>query len=631
LTTLTADADVLIGPATGGGKVARGRRRRSFVVWALLCLAGLVPTLLDAGAGWRAFGLGLWFPGAGFLAADGWLVVLVLPCLLLMGLAWVAWFGSGMVLAPVIVWAGSAAAAGGLVGDTTGRAPWVVAGATVVGALGGAATVLHQGRRDERRRVERNAALPAELEAVDGIRTRALATVRADREMSAEQLNGVRYALNLARQANDDWTGFNRIDIFQTSAVRYQINQAAWTLAVAQSRFTPSYAGEFDAAQRNFIERYLQKEVCSYWMYERAWGHLRLDADPVGRDNIMLTGYIGLQVALYAGNSGDGRYFAPGSMPFAVSSRRVYPHSAMDIRDSLLANFARHAEDYCLFPCEPNWIYSACNMRGAATLAAFDRALGTDHWAQLRDNFRRRLEAEFMRPDGTVVALRSEYTGFAVPFPMPDSVLAKELNPVLPDLAHRYWALVRREGVPYVDGTRDIKLPGTNVDFGNYTISDAFALACFHGSAREMGDDEIAELALARIEAVLERDPVGSHYVNASTILNATIAMDRLLEVDGWRNAVNTPTDPGIAAGPVLAAAGYPDVLVAAARSDGAALHLVLRAAAPASYPLRIERLRPGGRYRLATGEEFVADAEGLARINVDIGPRTEVRLAPVA
>lgn len=629
MTTLSDAPQVLISPETGGGQVARGRRRRSVAVWALLCLAGLLPTFAGAGDGWQALGLGLWFPGAGFLAAGNWLIVLVLPCLLAMGLAWVAWFGSGMVVAPVIVWVGAAVAAGVLVDDTTQAAPWVVAGVTLLGALGAAAATTRQGRRLHRRRLERNATLPGELATVEGIRSRALAAVRTEEEMTPEQLKGVRYALTLAMQPKDDWTGFNRIDIFQTSAVRYQINQLGWLLALAQSRYAPSYHGSFSEGQRLLIERYLQKEVCGYWKYERAWGHLRLDADPIIRDNIMLTGYIGLNLALYAGNTGDHRYDEPGSLPFAVSRRRVYRYSALDVRDSLLNNYARHESDYCLFPCEPNWIYSACNMRGAVTLAGFDRALGTDHWQRLSGTFRRKLESEFMQPDGTVVALRSEHTGFSVPFPMPDSILAKELNPILPDLAHRYWALVRRELLPVVDGHRQITIPGTNVDFGNYTISDAFALACFHASAREMGDAEIAELALARFEALFDRDPTGTFYAKASCLANATIATDRLVEVDGWRTAVNTPIDPRIATGPVLTAPGFPDVLVAAARSDGADLRLVLCAETPGSQELRFERLRPGARYRV-DGADLTADHDGHASVTMPVGTRTEVVLTPV-
>lgn len=626
-------ADLLISPHTGGGTVAKGRRRRSLILWGALCALGALPSLLDASAGWQAAGLGLWFPGAGFLAADGWMVVLVLPWLLLMAVAWVAWFGSGMVIAPVLVWLGAAAAAGALVGDTTDAGLWIVAGAAVAGVLGGAVSARGQQKRALLRRRERNADLPALLQEVAAIRAQALTAPRHP-EMTAEQLKGVRFALNLALQSKEDWTGFNRVDQFQTSALRYQINQLGWTLALAQSRFVPSHHGELSQGQISLVDRYVQKDVCSYWMYERAWGHLSLDADPIVRDNIMLTGYVGLNLAMYEGNTGDYRWDAPDALPFAVSKRRVYPHSSLDIRDSLIENFGRHADDYCLFPCEPNWIYPACNFRGATALAGYDRSRGTDHWARLRDSFRRKLEAEFMAADGTCISLRSEHTGFAVPFPMPNVSLPKELNAVLPELAHRYWALVRRELLPIVDGARQIQLEKTNVDFGNYTLSDAFSLACFHGSAREMGDYEVADLAMDRLLAVLEWDPSGTHFANRSTLVNATIATDRLLDVDGWRTAVTVPTDPRILAGPILGNVGFPQVLVAAARSDGAALDVVLNAETPGDHELTFERLRPGASYSLqGTGVSTAvrAGVDGTARAVVPVGTRTELRLQPAA
>ncbi|GAA0616962.1 hypothetical protein GCM10009547_18880 [Sporichthya brevicatena] len=636
MTTLAhpnAEADLLISPRTGGGPVGRARRRRSVAVWVVLCVLGALPSLLDAGAGWQAAGLGMFFPGAGFLAAEGWMVALVLPCLLLMGIAWVAWFGSGMVVAPVIVWLGSAAAAGALVGDTTDAGLPIVAAVTVAGLLGGVVASRAQQRKAVARREARNTVLPAQLDEVNAIRARAIAAPKAP-EMSAEQLKGIRYAIRLAMQPKEDWTGFNRVDQFQTSALRYQINQLGWLLALAQSRYAPSHHGELSESQIRLVERYLQKEVCSYWRYERAWGHLRLDADPIVRDNIMLTGYIGLNLALYEGNTGDFRWDAPDALPFAVGKRRIYPHSSLDVRDSLLENYGRHTDDYCLFPCEPNWIYPACNFRGAVTLAGYDRARGTDHWSQLRDAFRAKLEAEFMRPDGTCISLRSEHTGFAVPFPMPDSVLAKELNAVLPELAHRYWALVRHELLPVIDGERRIILDKANVDFGNYTLSDAFALACYHGSAREMGDYEVADLAMARLLDVLEWDETETYFPGRSTLVNATIATDRLLEVDAWRTAITVPTDPKILSGPILGRAGFPEVLVAAARSDGAALDLVLSARTPGEYELHFERLRPTARYRLTsgtagTGVEVTADAAGTARATAALDIRTELRLTP--
>jgi len=89
---------------------------------------------------------------------------------------------------------------------------------------------------------------------------------------------------------------------------------------------------------------------------------------------------------------------------------------------------------------------------------------------------------------------------------------------------------------------------------------------------------------------------------------------------DAWRS------------GPVLAECAYPDVLVARAVTDGQALDLVLLPGAGAvRTPLAIERLVPGRTYAVtgATTGEVTADASGRAVVEVDLGARLEVRLAP--
>src|SRR5437867_7313264 len=100
------------------GPVTASRHRRNALVYGVLCVLAILPTLLHMPAGWQAFGLGLFMPGAGFLAVGGW-AVLLFP--LTVGVFWlsvVAWFWAGMVVAPLTVWLGSAALAAAMVGDS---------------------------------------------------------------------------------------------------------------------------------------------------------------------------------------------------------------------------------------------------------------------------------------------------------------------------------------------------------------------------------------------------------------------------------------------------------------------------------------------------------------------------------
>ena len=58
------------------GPVTASRHRRNALVYGIVCVLGIVPTLLGMPAGLQAFGLGLFLPGAGFLAFGGWALLL---------------------------------------------------------------------------------------------------------------------------------------------------------------------------------------------------------------------------------------------------------------------------------------------------------------------------------------------------------------------------------------------------------------------------------------------------------------------------------------------------------------------------------------------------------------------------
>ena len=77
-----------------------------------------MPTLLGLAPSLRAAGIGLWLPGAGFVAVGGWAALLFPLTLLLFVFGLVAWFWAGMVLALIVVWNGAAAVAGLMAGDS---------------------------------------------------------------------------------------------------------------------------------------------------------------------------------------------------------------------------------------------------------------------------------------------------------------------------------------------------------------------------------------------------------------------------------------------------------------------------------------------------------------------------------
>ena len=81
--------------AHGKGPVTAARQRRTALIYTAMCLVGFTPVLAGAPAGWQAAGLGLWLPGAGFLAVGGVAALLFPLTIALFGLPLIAWFWAG--------------------------------------------------------------------------------------------------------------------------------------------------------------------------------------------------------------------------------------------------------------------------------------------------------------------------------------------------------------------------------------------------------------------------------------------------------------------------------------------------------------------------------------------------------
>jgi hypothetical protein len=616
------------------GPITARKLKRTAIAYAGLCALGLAPTLLGLAPSWRATGLGLWFPGAGFLASGGWSALLIVPTAALFALAVFAWFGSAMLPAPIAVWLGAAALAGALAGPAIwAPAPWLVPALTVLGA------VLLQRRNEAQRaagraaRAERSAVLPSELARVAAF---AAAPVADARELTLEQLAFARYLLDRALQPIGQLSGFDRIDQFQTSALRYQLNHAGYALAELQCHYTPSFHGYLAQAQRNLIEQYLQKPIWSYWCYETAWGHGNFtNWDPAGRDNIMLTGWFGLHVNLYMSSSGDRRYAQPGSLPFRRGPRTTYAHDAHTLAASVSANFAR--ADYCLYPCEPNWVYPICNHYGMTSLVLHDRLFGASDAKQFLPRWLDSLDTEFTDESGSVIGLRSELTGLRFPFPAGDGGFALFASCFAPERAQRQWALARhalaRAIVRDDAGRPRLRFPGAGFDFGNYRRGWAGTWASLLALAREFGDDEIAEASANALEADGQRreDRGVAHYAAMSNLSNIQAVAGTLRRSGDFRRAVTEGPAESALRGPLLAEACYPDVLVARAVSRGDDLELVLHpGGAPGPQRLGFERLKPGASYRARGAGEtrLVADASGRAHLDVALVGRTALKIA---
>jgi hypothetical protein len=624
----------------GSGPVSQRLIRRTRILYVLLFIVGVMPMVLRWPASWQAAGLGLIFPAGGFLAVGGWAYLLFPLGLALMAVALASMLLMANAMAPLVIWLGGAWLAGAMAGDHIAPgAAYLVPGMSLAFVGWAIARQRRDAVAELERRAQRNAFLPrAEREVLARAAPRPLPGTR---ELSPEDLAHLRYALDRGLQPVEGLEGFNVIEQFQTSSIRYQINNMLWALQIAQCHYTPNFHGYLSRAQTNLIDKLTVPKVWKWWRWESLLGNFSLSTDPIAKDNIMFGGFSSAHIALYTANTGDPRYLQPGSLSFRLNARRTFAHSLPTI---LAAGRRNHAIAVYkpLYPCEPNLTYSACNLQGNFAHLVADRIFGTHYRQELLGELKRMHVSEMMCRDGMVHAGRVVPLGIRIPVYTSNQVEALwgwMASAFFPDLSLRLWARLREEDVRF-DEHGEIVIATKSydrLDMGNYKKGEAGPYTQFLILAREQGDETVAEAIVRKAATQFGRTQSGGvvSYAGMSTYSMAYLIMGRIMRRGDVRSMVTEGPPATALRGPLLAEVRYPDVLVAKAFSDGADLNLVLYPGGGASrQTLRFERLLPGRAYRVESadggaGGSLRADEQGGAQLEVELTGRTALRLVP--
>ena len=625
------------------GPLTRRRIARLFLIYLALFLLGLAVARAARDPQWQAFGLGLMFPGGGFLAHadlqtwDGAAHVAVAAAAfaLFVG-ALLLWFATGNVIVPPLVWLLAALAAASMRhGELEPHA--VQAATCTVAAAALVLLALAVGNRSVAgfRRRAANDYLKKDATAV-AASCRSEGDDAGRRELTLPELRLMRFLLDRALQPVASYEGFEWIDQFQTAAVRYQLNFIGYALSMAQATLLPALGSYLNEAQRRLIDKQTDHRIWRYWALENLWGNLRADPNPVVRENIMFTGFCATQIAMYHAASGCRDYDRPASFPLRHPSGKSYDYDFGSLIEALHREHQRSA--FTLIACEPNWIYPLCNTIGAAAIRAHDRSRGTDWWSLHEPTFRQHLEHEFIDLAGRFVPCRSTYSGFALPMiggAQPQAMPSFFLNATMPDIALRQWQLLRRRLLEA--RTSDHALARRRfwrVDTGNYRFSRAAAFAGTALAAVEMGDREVAELCLAALEeecpALVEAD--AWYRPNASVWAHAVEFFARSGSKNGFRDLIDKPRDRAPA--PMISDIAYPDILVARAGHAHRMLTAVLYPGERhGRFRFRVSGLAPEASYVCDGTEQprIRSDRAGEAMIKVALIGRTEIRIRPAA
>jgi hypothetical protein len=290
------------------------------------------------------------------------------------------------------------------------------------------------------------------------------------------------------------------------------------------------------------------KKVLNFWKWETLWGKFSTDYDQVVKDDIMVTGFFLQAVVIYTANTGDLRYCQPGSLKFQVTEKDVYPYDVHTIDKALVQQWK--SNPYCLFPCEPNWIYTPCNFQGMTGQVIYDRVFKTNHVETILPKFEDSLNKNFTECDGSILPIRSELTGFTIPGlcgAISDLSNAIMCRGYLDHVAKRMYAIFKHERIRYDPATKELKLVGLvsadKLDTGTYQTSPYMIYECLAEVSGEYGGEEIRAAALKSVvdNIGVETMPSGATRLTlakASPAFSSLATKSRLLRFEDWKNLI---------------------------------------------------------------------------------------------
>lgn len=199
-----------------------------------------------------------------------------------------------------------------------------------------------------------------------------------------KEMGQLRWALSLANQPLDDFTGLEGRNQDDLTSYRYAIAFGSYFLALEQYHKLPAWSEAIQPAFDRLIQKMIRKPVWEYWAQtsrgvpplepgrDRPYPEAR---DPVAHWNIMYSGHVGHMVNLYEMLYRDFKWDTPGSIVFAWSDTEKFVYAnhslAKAMHDQMSAN------PYHAICCEPNAVFPECNQHPVLSFILYDHTHGT--------------------------------------------------------------------------------------------------------------------------------------------------------------------------------------------------------------------------------------------------------------
>ena len=393
------------------GPISRRLVGRLLAVLALVELVGLVLVIFADGHAARAAGLSLALPGGGLLYDACPVLFLAVAAATVVAL--VLWWGADAHFAIPLVWVLGVVAAV-LLADgprlwTDHGTQWTWAIPVVYGLIVAllATAVWRTERRYRRKRAMipelneylRSAQLPAPIERAARARRdgrRAAAVVPRLRRPARRRPRRARLGRAVPRRHPDP------LPAEQPELVDVAVRGQLRAQRPGPDRPRPA-AGDPQAHRPAGV---------ALLAHAQPVGNFDPNPDPIRRDNIMFSAFLGDVLNTYEAATGSTCFDEPGSLTFVWQDGRTFAYDHHSIVDAVRANF--DASRLGFFPCEPGWSFTVCNVMGAQALRGHDTGHGTNQWDEVRERWQQTLDEEYHTPDGSYAHIRSNHVGSVV-------------------------------------------------------------------------------------------------------------------------------------------------------------------------------------------------------------------------
>ena len=607
------------------GPITRNKQMRSYLIYFVVYLVALL-FILGPSLSLRQFGFGLMVPGgaglANFIESPNWMTGgMVIGGVGITALGLMIWFATGNVFAPFVGWLLSAIWGATMEPATSNAASTIVTltpllligSGLIANGYKNVAAAKGPDMRDDACKSASSSIEPLEDH-------------RQEDALSDEDLARLRLLLDRALQPIEEFNGFEKLDQFQTAALRYQINFISYALSMVQAEFMPAFKGYMHTAQDNLTAKQQDRRIWGYWKLENMWGNLRSSGDPIAKDNIMYSGFVAAQLMYRIKSTSYPNDARKVTLRCRADDTTCYDYTLPQIIEQLVTQY--EDAEFGLLPCEPNWVYPLCNAITATAIRAFDAQNGTSHWDGISARFQHALETEFTNSKGQFVPFRSSYTGFA-PSSIGGAVMqgfpCLFLNPLFPEIAQRHWSKTKNDR-----GTKSWRSVIWPIDVGNYGLSRAAGYAATAAAAKEMSDKEAADDLLAHLDDEVPSSTMNeiTHRPKASLWAHANEVFARATNKGALSRLVTAPPKRHT---PYLKSANYPDVLVAKAVGRPTGLCIVL---VPGNGPTKVQivvaGLDPSTEYAAQgiPNGPYQADSNGQMTLAFDLNRRLSIKIS---